>query len=250
MASEENPQHQLMRWIAFFVFFASYALIVFCTVLAIFFNVGSLAESYKTLFVTSFIVEISTAVIALFYYLFKLPRPDTNDGVRKMTDGGNFESEKLTWQDALETANDLLEKIKKEFQPNIVIGIGRSGGIWGGWFAGNFGSLPFVVIDDKYTRNDEVQVDFPAGFGIIRSFLEFYPYAEKILVVMGAATRGETIRKFKEQFKDFLGERTVRYVFLYKNSTANVPTHHYYGEELQAWPKKFPWHGSLWETGI
>ena len=40
----------------------------------------------------------------------------------------------FTWDNALRIAEKVLKEIQKNsWKPELVIGIGRSGGIWGGW---------------------------------------------------------------------------------------------------------------------
>ena len=43
---------------------------------------------------------------------------------------------KFTWDDVLRTAHALLKRIEDQgWRPEIVIGLGRSGGIWGGYWS-------------------------------------------------------------------------------------------------------------------
>ena len=153
---------------------------------------------------------------------------------------------KLTWDDALRTARTLLEQISGAgWKPDLVIGIGRSGGIWGGWLAGNLGSLPFVAIDDKYEDVEAgLSVDFPCGKSILSNVQEFYSEhgTLKVLVVEGASRSGGTPQKFREQFAEILRHWDVKLAVVYKNpgSAAAIDFVGMVGPE--PWPEKFPWH--------
>jgi hypothetical protein len=126
-----------------------------------------------------------------------------------------------------------------------VIGIGRSGGIWGGWLAGNLGSLPFGVIEKRMSvKNETFEVDFPGGEEIIKTLLRNNPSITKVLIVEGATSGGKVLTKFKESFSHIFGEIDVKFAVLYKNpaSSANINFVGQTGPE--PWPEKFPWHYS------
>lgn len=151
----------------------------------------------------------------------------------------------LNWDKALRVAERVLIGIQKSgWKPELVIGIGRSGGIWGGWLAGNLGSLPFGVVDDKYTVQDELIVEFPGGKEIIAAILKSHPSIRRILIVEGASTGGQTPLKFKESFSEILGGIEFKFAILYQSptSTARIDFVGQIGPE--PWPEKFPWHSS------
>lgn len=153
---------------------------------------------------------------------------------------------KITWDDALRVAENLMKQIQNsDWKPDFVLGIGRSGGIWGGWLAGNLGTLPFAVIDDKYSPNDgSLQIQFPAGEDIISAIKKSHPGIKNLLVVEGASAAGGTPGKFKELMKNELQNLNVRFAVLYKNpaSTAFIEYIGKLGPE--PWPDRFPWHFS------
>lgn len=66
----ESKQYHLMRWILFWIFVALFLLIVVCTVLVVFFGIGSPNEEERSLLFKWFLGEIGAAVIALFYAIF------------------------------------------------------------------------------------------------------------------------------------------------------------------------------------
>jgi hypoxanthine phosphoribosyltransferase len=146
-----------------------------------------------------------------------------------------------TWDHSLRTAAKLLKMIEGNDwgAPDIVIGLGRSGGIWGGWLAGNLGSLPFGVVDDKYP-----EVEFPGGEEVLLALRKFYPGAHKLLVVEGASSRGTTLNRFRERFDQVLSGLDVRYAVLYLNSSSDARID-YVGElGPEPWPTRFPWHST------
>ena len=147
---------------------------------------------------------------------------------------------RLTWDDSLRTSTKLLRNIEQSgWIPDIVLGLGRSGGIWGGWLAGNLGSLPFSVIDDKYP-----EVSFPAGAKILRVLREEYPLMSKMLVVEGASSRGETINQFRDEFSVILQGIEIRFAVLYMNPASSAKID-YVGEVgPEPWPLRFPWHST------
>jgi hypoxanthine phosphoribosyltransferase len=145
---------------------------------------------------------------------------------------------KLTWDDSLRTAAKVLADIQRDnWLPDIVVGLGRSGGIWGGWIAGNLGSLPFAVVDDKYP-----DVQFPGGAETLDALRKTYPGMRRMLVVEGATGSGRTINEFKSHFSDRLKGLEVRFAVLYRNPAAASRVD-YVGEiGPEPWPERLPWH--------
>lgn len=152
---------------------------------------------------------------------------------------------KFTWDDALRTAHALLQRINGQgWRPEIVIGLGRSGGIWGGWLAGNLGSLPFAVVDDRYTVNAGLGVDFPAGAEVLAAIRRAYPDKRRILVVEGATSTGKTPAKFLEHFGGQLQGLEVKFAVLYKNPVSAADIAFVGKDGPEPWPDRFPWHSS------
>ncbi len=150
----------------------------------------------------------------------------------------------ITWDDALRVAENLMEIIQteKEFDFNHVIGLGRSGGIWGGWLAGNLNSLPFEVVDIKYDEtSDGITVSFPGGDEILQALLKKYGSESNVLIVEGATSRGQTPKAFLKLMKSNCPKWSFRTAVLYKNvaSDANID---FVGKYLDVWPKRLPWH--------
>jgi len=151
----------------------------------------------------------------------------------------------LTWDKSLRVAEKVLKDIQESgWNPELVIGIGRSGGIWGGWLAGNLGSLPFGVVDNKYTVQDAFKVDFPGGKEIITALIKSHPSVKRILIVEGATSGGKTPTEFKKSFSEIFDGIEIKFAVLYLNP-ASIARIDFVGQKgPEPWPKKFPWHCS------
>ena len=151
----------------------------------------------------------------------------------------------LTWDDALRVAEQLLQQIEgSDWKPDIVIGLGRSGGIWGGWLAGNLGSLPLGVIDVTYeeTPVGGRSVAFPGGWQVLSSLKETYPDDRNVLVVEGASSTGQTPREFRQELISKIPDWDVKLAVLYKNPTVAERIDFVGKADLEPWPTRFPWH--------
>ena len=149
--------------------------------------------------------------------------------------------QELNWDDSLRTAAKLMTDIEQSgWIPEVVVGLGRSGGIWGGWLAGNLGSLPFGVVDDKYP-----EVEFPGGSEALEALRKTYPHKRRMLVVEGASSRGETINRFRDKFaKAELEGIELKFAVLYVNPASSAEIQ-YIGEVgPEPWPDSFPWHST------
>jgi probable phosphoglycerate mutase len=148
-----------------------------------------------------------------------------------------------TWRDALKRAGKVLADIKQSnWEPTLVIGIGRSGGIWGGWLAGNLGSKPFLGIDVNYQQNDKGrEVRFRGAKQVLSALEEYRELGDNILLVEGAASTGQTFTSFLEKFSDQLSSWNIKKAVIYKNPAAAINIE-FVGRPLERWPKKLPWH--------
>ncbi len=148
-----------------------------------------------------------------------------------------------TWKDAFRMARKVLEDIEQSnWEPTLVIGIGRSGCIWGGWLAGNLGSKPILGIDVWYDQTEEGRkVHFRGAKQVLSALEEFSKLGNNILLVEGAASIGQTLTCFLERFSDQLGPWKIKKAVLYKNPAAAIDIE-FVGRPLERWPKRFPWH--------
>ena len=149
----------------------------------------------------------------------------------------------ITWDDALRVAEVLLKKIEgSHWKPDIVIGLGRSGGIWGGWLAGNLGSIPLVVVDKHFEpETSGLRIDFPGGKEVICGIRENYNAEIRVLIVQGASGAGGVFRRFDILFSEYLSNWDVIYAVLYVNPVVPFPID-FVGRALEIWPRQFPWH--------
>lgn len=155
---------------------------------------------------------------------------------------GMFKRSIKNWNYSFEIANKLLSDIESSGKKiDLVIGLGRSGGIWGGWLAGNLGSLPFYTLDIKYSvdENGDRQIEFPHSQEILQLISG---NTKCILVIEGAASTGNTFAAFKKKHLPLFSNVNFKFAVLFKNSSASI-TIDYVGKILDnGWPKKFPWH--------
>lgn len=159
-----------------------------------------------------------------------------------------------SWDEALRVADTLIDTIQQaRFSPHLVIGLGRSGGIWGGWLAGNLGSLPFTVIDLEYEVDEIVRrVKFLHMKGVVAWLPDFIRERYKndagkpgVLVVEGASSTGRTFREFFTGFQQVVSDWDVKTAVLYKNAAVDVRIDFVGKEDLSPWPEKFPWHSRV-----
>ncbi|MBN8672150.1 MAG: hypothetical protein J0L80_15815 [Chitinophagales bacterium] len=153
-----------------------------------------------------------------------------------------FRTSIRNWNYSFDTAHSLLNKIEESgVKIDVVIGLGRSGGIWGGWIAGNLGSLPFYAIDVTYSVDEHGgrKVEFPNGIEILDAVIKSN---SNILIIEGAASTGATFIEFKKICTGKYPNTKFKYAVLFKNSTAAISID-YVGKVIDNnWPKKFPWH--------
>lgn len=147
-----------------------------------------------------------------------------------------------SWDYSFKVAEKLLKDIEtsgKKF--DVVVGLGRSGGIWGGWIAGNLGSIPFFALDIVYSAdvNGDRSIDFPDSIELLKFITKKY---KRVLIVEGAVSTGATFLEFKKKHKQFFEDVTFKFATLFKNSTASIVVD-YVGETINnKWPDKFAWH--------
>ena len=163
-------------------------------------------------------------------------------------------SRSLTWDDSLRAGENILKMIETgDWKPVLVVGIGRSGGIWGGWLAGNLGSLPFEVVDCKINEitGGGRQYTFPSGKKLVDVISErmvdlgFKPNSSAhkghILLIEGAVSTGGIFNAFINEFGGSLQGYDIKTATLFINPAAAYRVS-YVGRELEPWPDKFPWH--------
>jgi len=96
----------------------------------------------------------------------------------------------FTWRDVDKLVLELLDKIRyDQFDPDLVLGVGRGGSVMAGMLAGNLGHLPLVCIDTE-SRRDRGQtycvIRFPNAVPPLRD--------RRVLIVVGELWTGEDLR--------------------------------------------------------
>jgi hypothetical protein len=82
-------QNERMRWYLFWIFVCLFVGVSLLTMLALFFGIGAVNERHEGKLVTAFIVEVGSAVAALFYKLFGLKQLTTSHVATSTPDDTN-----------------------------------------------------------------------------------------------------------------------------------------------------------------
>lgn len=98
--------------------------------------------------------------------------------------------DRLTWRVTENCMKDIIGQMRrKNYKPDMVIGVGRGGAIVGGMLAGNLGHVPLFVIDTELDRSGGMskatvrnQTCFPDVHG------------QSVLVCVGELYSGEDLR--------------------------------------------------------
>lgn len=111
---------------------------------------------------------------------------------------------RLSWKNVDNLIASLKVQMNDEnFQPTLIIGIGRGGAIVGSLLSGSMGHCPLIVIDRKYSvgrmRNAELYEKIKIETGL-----------EKVLLVSGDVVSGDTISTYFDYFKKNLNAEDVK----------------------------------------
>ncbi len=139
----------------------------------------------------------------------------------------------------------LIEQIRRVgFQPDVVIGIGRSGAFLGGWIAGNLGSLPIDIVDRHHTDDPSNPANYTGieqRIGLLRTL---YGDTAKALIVEGATTSGVSLQQCSKHLKTFAPGWTCKYAVLYEVETSKFPTD-FVARRIKRAPRRYPWHKTV-----
>ncbi len=123
------------------------------------------------------------------------------------------------------------------YAPDVVLGLGRSGGIVGGLLASCLGSLPLRVLDLRYEqRGPLVEVEFA------EANLALPPGTRRMLVVEGATTGGLTPRAARTLLETRHPGIELRFAFLIQGAQSQF-TGDYYAYLETGTLAPLPWHG-------
>lgn len=122
----------------------------------------------------------------------------------------------ISWQQFSLLVLDLLSQLLfQRYTPDLVIGIGRSGGIVASILAGCLGSCPILVVD--------VDIDRETGIHSLRSesqkALQSIPGTLKVLIAMADVITGESIRQVRENLPDSVQRKVAT---LYKQPSVRT----------------------------
>jgi hypoxanthine phosphoribosyltransferase len=166
-------------------------------------------------------------IIASIYGVFKFIQKWKSRKIRNFTD---FERDLIR----------LLKRINKEnYSPDIVLGIGRSGALVGGWLAGNLGSKPIEIIERLHT--EKCFYDFLHINKKINFIKESYGSDISVLVVQGATANGGSFSAFEGIQKELAPDWKVKYAVVYEVDSCrfDIP---FEGMVIDKIPEKYPWH--------
>lgn len=159
-----------------------------------------------------------------------------------------FFDNRFSWNRIESGVSEIVRSInKEEYNPDVIVGIGRSGGIIGGLIAGFLGAKPFTVLnctygDIKDNNGSLRKVSFDEEFTIANEY-------KKILLVEGATTSGETPKAALEYMKKkFDHNKEFRFAVIVKEKRSSAPINYsaYSVDKI----KKLPWHVPEWPTHL
>ena len=147
--------------------------------------------------------------------------------------GGHY-----SWPDVTRGLEYIQNELERNgFCPDLVLGLGRSGGVIGGILASLLGSIPLWLWDLQYTKSrNTVDVEFST------LPTQFPPGTKRVLVVEGATTSGQTPRKAQELLAKKFPKVDFRFAVLIQSvQSAFVADFYAYLETGALGP--LPWHG-------
>jgi hypoxanthine phosphoribosyltransferase len=147
--------------------------------------------------------------------------------------GGHY-----TWSDVVRGVEHVQLLMEWDnYAPDVVLGLGRSGGVIGGMLASYLGSLPLRLLDLHYSRRGSlVEVEFAD------TQLALPADARRVLVVEGATTGGLTPRRARETLERLHAQVEFRFAFLIQTVQSQF-TGDYYAYLESGVLAPLPWHG-------
>jgi broad specificity phosphatase PhoE/hypoxanthine phosphoribosyltransferase len=124
-----------------------------------------------------------------------------------------YPNRKLSWKSVQRSAKRISQKLTaSNFNPTLLVGIGRGGAITASLISGCLGHRPLLVIDRKYLwmdgrRIDDMMIHMHLPVGLI----------EKVLIIAGEAHTGNTMRLYYDYFKKIGANIVQRAAFFVQN---------------------------------
>ncbi len=147
--------------------------------------------------------------------------------------GGHYK-----WEDVHRGLGHIQDEMERtKFHPDLVLGLGRSGGVVGGILASSLGSIPIRLWDLKYTKDKNV-----VDVAFSEDIPQFPAKTKRVLVIEGATTSGQTPKKAKEFLVKKFPKIEFKFVVLIQSVTSIFHADYYAYEELGAL-EPLPWHG-------
>lgn len=150
----------------------------------------------------------------------------------------------ITWRKALREAEKVLVHIESQsWRPEVVVGLGRSGALWGGWLAGNLGSLPVCVLDRGFAASSGTRrIVFNDGEELVGILRRRFGENARVLVVEGANTSGQPFIAFSELVRQSWPGCQTRFAALYSNKASPFSADFVGNPGIDPYPDRFPWH--------
>lgn len=217
-------------------------------------NFNQHTEGWVTLFAV--ISSLIAFIGWLFNYLNKHTELLKSDSVKKnpiislIRGYGLFRQ--FNWKTAIEEANKIAKELtegKKNYDPTMIVCIGRGGAIFGSLLSYSLSELPILALDRSYTHDDnDLRMEKPMyPFRIPKAYLK------RVLLVAGESHTQKTLLIFNEKLKA-MGAGEIRNCVFYKqimdpSQCAENVVIHYYGVEdhedyLMPWQTKYSLHPS------
>lgn len=152
--------------------------------------------------------------------------------------GGHY-----SWHEVIRGLEHIQNELERNgFRPDLVLGLGRSGGVVGGILTSLLASIPLRLWDLRYTEGKNVvDVEFSDGTP------QFPAGTKRVLVIEGATTSGQTPKKAKELLAKKFPKIDFRFAVLIQSvQSAFVADYYAYLETGALAP--LPWHGPLSRT--
>ncbi|MCK4764684.1 MAG: nucleotide-binding protein [Candidatus Aminicenantes bacterium] len=151
----------------------------------------------------------------------------------------------FTWPDVEKGIGRIVSQMEEEtYNPDLVIGIGRSGGIIGGLIAGYLGAKPFrgfnwnfLDVEHNGVKNREHIYD---------KTITIEQDQKKILLVEGATPIGERPQMALNFFRKEFPSKEFRFAVLVRSKASTAPINYYAYEVSNI--KILPWHVKSWPT--
>jgi hypoxanthine phosphoribosyltransferase len=125
----------------------------------------------------------------------------------------------LSWTKVTHGATETIRRLRSDnWLPDLVLGIGRSGAIYGGLIAGNMNNLPLAILD-RHLVWDRNSRQYLADH---HSRIELPTECRKILVVVGEVYSGQSLTASLEKMESALKDRAVRTACLVRSMHSDV----------------------------